>query len=223
MRGASTIGWFVSRHHVKHKNKSKLVGLSAVVTVVLSIVGCASNGPTIEAAQCAEPNLGTSEYQIGAGDQLNIVVWRNEELSRSILVRPDGKVSTPLVDDLPAVGKTPSQLASDIEERLSEYIRSPEVSVIIESQGASNQIQVIGEVLSAQAVPYRYGIKILDVIVGVGGLNEFAAGNRADLVREVDGNQIKCRVRLDDLLDGDVSQNINVYPGDMIVVPETHF
>lgn len=208
---------------MNRENKINLARLCAAVISFLLINGCASGGSTIAAAQCAEPNLGTSEYIIGAGDQLNIVVWRNEELSRAILVRPDGKISTPLVDDMQAVGKTPSQLAADIETGLSEYLRSPEVSVIIESQGPSNQIQVIGEVQSAQAIPYQYGIKILDVIVGVGGLSEFAAGNRADLVREIDGNQTTCRVRLDDLLSGDISQNIRVYPGDIIVVPEARF
>lgn len=154
---------------------------------------------------------------------LNIVVWRNNELSTTIPVRPDGKVTTPLIDDMQASGKTPSELASDMEGVLGEYLRTPEVSVIVTGQGSANQIQAIGEVTSPQSISYRYGLKLLDVVVTVGGLTEFAAGNRADVVRAVDGEQVKCRVQIGDLLDGDIAQNINMYPGDMLVVPETRF
>src|SRR5690606_28256420 len=131
------------------------------------------------------PELSQTEYRIGSGDVLQIVVWRNEELSSTIPVRPDGRISTPLIDDMQASGKTPSELASDMESVLGEYLRTPDVSVIVTGQGSANQIQVIGEILSPQAISYRYGLKLLDVVVAVGGLSEFAAGNRGDLVRTV--------------------------------------
>lgn len=184
---------------------------------------CSSSGDTIPAAECPEPVLSESEYRIGAGDTLNIVVWRNDELSTTIPVRPDGRISTPLIDDMQASGKTPSQLAADMESVLGEYLRTPDVSVIVTGQGSANQIQAIGEITSPQSISYRYGLKVLDVVVAVGGLSEFAAGNRSDLVRAVGGEQVKCRVAIDDLLNGDISQNINIYPGDMLVVPETRF
>ena len=120
-----------------------------------------------------------------------------------------------------ASGKTPSQLATDMEEVLSEYLRTPKVSVIVTGQGSANQIQAIGEVNNPQAISYRYGIKLLDLVVAVGGIGDFAAGNRSDIVRQVGGEQFKCRVRVKDLLEGDLSQNIDIYPGDMLVVPET--
>lgn len=187
------------------------------------IGGCAGGGDTMPATTCPEPPAAQSEYVIGPGDALQVVVWRNDELSTAIPVRPDGKISTPLIDDMQASGKTPSQLADDMERVLSEYLRTPEVSVIVTGQGASNQVQAIGELVNPQSISYRYGLTVLDVIVGAGGLTEFAAGNRTDLVRSVDRKQVRCRVRVKDLLDGDVSQNINVYPGDMLVVPETRF
>ncbi len=190
---------------------------------VLGAAGCASSGDTVRATDCPEPPTAESDYVIGAGDTLQIVVWRNAELSTSIPVRPDGRISTPLIDDMQASGKTPTQLADDMEKVLGEYLRTPEVSVIVTGQGAANQIQVIGEVVNAQSISYRYGLNVLDVIVTVGGLTEFAAGNRTDLVRTVNGQQVRCRVHVADLLQGDVSQNINMYAGDVLVVPETRF
>jgi polysaccharide export outer membrane protein len=198
-----------------------LIAQGALACLMLD--ACAGSGDTVPAAQCPQPVVSESEYRIGAGDVLNIVVWRNEELTVSIPVRPDGRISTPLIDDMQASGKTPSQLAADMELVLGEYLRTPDVSVIVTSQGSANQIQTIGEIVSPQSISYRYGLKLLDVIVAVGGLTEFAAGNRADLVRAVDGGQVKCRVAIENLLEGDLSQNINIYPGDMLVVPETRF
>lgn len=208
------------------KNLKAANTIYRIAFLLLPLIGlgaCASSGDTIPAGSCPQPEIAESEYRIGSGDVLEIVVWRNAELSTTIPVRPDGRISTPLVDDMQASGKTPSQLASDIESVLGEYLRTPDVSVIVTGQGSSNQIQAIGEILNSQPIPYRYGLKLLDVVVAVGGLTEFAAGNRADLVRAVDGKQVKCRVKLEDLLDGDISQNIDMYPGDMLVVPETRF
>jgi polysaccharide biosynthesis/export protein len=196
---------------------------TVVLSVCTALGACASSGNTIPAEHCPEPEISQTEYRIGSGDLLQIVVWRNEELSTTIPVRPDGRISTPLIDDMQASGKTPSELAVEMESVLGEYLRTPDVSVIVTGQGSANQIQAIGEILRPQAISYRYGLKLLDVVVAVGGLSEFAAGNRADVVRTVGGEQVKCRVHIDGLLDGEITQNINMYPGDMLVVPETRF
>ena len=184
--------------------------------------GCASGG-AISADRCASPDSQLSEYLIGPGDTLQIVVWRNDELSATVPVRPDGRISTPLVDDMQASGKTPSELSDDMEAVLGEYLRTPEVSVIVTGQGAANQIQVVGEVVNPQSLSYRVGLTLLDVVVAVGGLSEFAAGNRANLIRQSDQGQIECRVRLKDLMAGKMGENVDIYPGDVLVVPETRF
>lgn len=186
-------------------------------------VGCAAGGKALPASECTTPETTTLQYQIGPGDSLEINVWRNEGLSATIPVRPDGKISTPLVEDMQASGKTPTDLATDIEGVLSQYLRTPEVSVIVTEQGSANQIQIVGQVLNAQAQSYRENIRVLDIIVAVGGLTEFAAGNRTEVVRQTQSGQVKCRIRVDDLLEGDTSQNIKLYPGDILLVPETRF
>ncbi len=188
------------------------------------ITGCASNsGSAVAANMCPTPSERSTEYFIGPGDTLNIVVWRNAELSANVPVRPDGRISTPLIDDMQASGKTPTQLGEDMEQVLGEYLRTPEVSVIVTGQGAANQIQVIGEANRPQSLSYRDGLRMLDVVVAVGGLTEFAAGNRANLVRQTELGQVECRVKLKSLLAGDMTQNIDVYPGDVIIIPETRF
>jgi polysaccharide export outer membrane protein len=197
------------------------VGLVGLVALVLC--GCATDASTVSSDECPVPPFSNSEYVIGPGDNLKVVVWRADELSANVPVRPDGRISTPLVDDIEASGKTPSELAGDMEEVLSEFIRTPDVSVIVESQGTSNQIQVVGEVADPQSISYREDIRILDIVVASGGLGEFAAGNRASLVRSGPNGQVNCRVRLGDLIGGDMSQNILVYPGDVLVVPEARF
>jgi len=140
-------------------------------------------------------------------------------------VRPDGRISTPLVEDLVAVGKTPATLAADIETALSVFIRSPEVSVIVDTAlGTLSQVQVIGQVAKPSGVPYRAGLRVLDVLLEVGGLTEFAAPNRTRLIRTENHKQRKIKIRLGDLLDdGDLSQNLELQPGDVIVVPQTWF
>lgn len=202
---------------------SYLTRLVVILALATALGGCASGGNTIPAANCPVPEAAASEYVVGPGDSLQIVVWRNEELSTVIPVRPDGKISMPLVDDMQASGKRPSALAADIEEVLGQYLRTPEVSVIVTAQGSANQIQVIGQVPNPQSVSYRDNLRVLDVIVAVGGLSEFAAGNRTDLVRQSATGQVKCRIRVKDLLDGSSSDNIRLFPGDMIVVPESRF
>jgi polysaccharide export outer membrane protein len=190
----------------------------------LSIAACGTSTKNmLPPSECPEPTFISEEYLIGAGDMLNVVVWRHEELTTTIPVRPDGRISTPLVDDILASGKTPTQLAEDMEVVLAEYLRTPEVSIIVTGQGAANQIQVVGEVTTPQALSYREGVKVLDVIVSAGGLTEFAAGNNAHIVRSTATGQVECKVQLKRLMGGDMSQNINVFPGDVLVVPETSF
>ncbi|SFU51876.1 polysaccharide export outer membrane protein [Nitrosomonas eutropha] len=178
------------------------------------------------------PLLGTQgeqvphDYLIGPGDTLNIIVWRNPEISMSVPVRPDGKITTPLVEDLPASGKTSTELARDIEETLAKYLQQPVVTVVITDFVGpfGEQIRVIGEASQPQALPYREDMSLMDVMIAVGGLTDFAAGNRARIIRSVDGEQQQFRVRLDDLIrDGDISANVPVYQGDVLVIPESYF
>jgi polysaccharide export outer membrane protein len=162
-------------------------------------------------------------YIIGPRDVMQVFVWRNPELTTTIPVRPDGRISTPLVEDMVAVGKTPTQLARDVEKVLGEYIRSPQVSIII-TQPASlfSQVKVVGQVGQPKPLPYTQGMTVMDALLAVGGLSPFAAGNRAKIVREEDGKTREIKVRAQDLLNkGDMSQNKDLKPGDIIVVPES--
>ena len=188
--------------------------------------------PALALAQGAAPPTATppaaaesNEYLIGPGDTLDVFVWRNPDLSVSVPVRPDGKISTPLVEDMKAVGKTPTQLARDIEKALAVYVRSPQVNVIVSKPASAfSQVKVIGQVAKPAAVPYREGMTVLDAVLAVGGLSTFAAGNRAHLVRTENGKQVDIRVKLDALMNnGDMSQNLKLRPGDVLVVPESRF
>lgn len=166
------------------------------------------------------------EYLIGPGDNLNIAVWHNPDVSLSVQVRPDGKITMPLVEDMPASGKSTSQLARDIEKSLSKYIQEPIVTVIMTGFVGpySEQIRVIGQATKPQALPYRDNMTVLDVIIAVGGITEFAAGNKTRIVRNVGGVQRQYLVRLDDLIkDGDISANVPMLPGDIMVIPESFF
>lgn len=163
------------------------------------------------------------DYLIGPGDQINLIVWRNPELSGAVPVRPDGKMTTPLVEDLPAAGKTPSQLARDSEKALAKYIQDPVVTVIVTNFVGpfSEQIRVIGQAARPQSLPYRERMTLMDVMIAVGGITEFAAGNKASILRTSEGNQ-QYSVRLEDLLrDGDLSANVEMRPGDVLVIPES--
>jgi polysaccharide export outer membrane protein len=164
-----------------------------------------------------------ANYVIGPGDVLQIFVWRNPELSVTVPVRPDGRVSTPLVEDMGAVGKTPSTLARDIEKVLGEYIRSPQVNVIVSTPASTlSQVKAIGQLKAPQGVAFREGMRVLDLVLAVGGMTDFAAGNRAKIVRQENGGQTELRVRLADLINkGDMSQNIALKAGDVLVVPES--
>tara|TARA_R110002073_G_scaffold187005_6_gene345671 strand:- start:3678 stop:4241 length:564 start_codon:yes stop_codon:yes gene_type:complete len=166
------------------------------------------------------------DYLVGPGDEVNIIVWRNPEISMSVPVRPDGKITTPLVEDLPASGRTSTQLARDIEEALSKYIQQPVVTVIVTQfiGPYDEQIRVIGEAAQPQALPYREHMTLMDVLIAVGGITEFAAGNDARIIRKVDGEQQQFGVRLNDLIrDGDISANAPMLQGDILVIPESFF
>ncbi len=177
------------------------------------------------AADPVAPAAVSPDYRIGPGDTLKVSVFQNDELTATLPVRPDGKISTPLVEDMVAVGKTPSQLARDIEKSLSEYIKAPKVSVVVTiALSVYSQVKVIGQVKTPQSLPYRDGMTVLDAVLAVGGLSQFAAGNRARLVRTENGKQTEIKVKLDALLnDGDMKQNLALRPSDVLVVPETRF
>lgn len=165
-------------------------------------------------------------YVIGPGDSIEMFVWGNPEISRGFPVRPDGKISAPLIEELPATGKTPFQLARDLEKELSKYIRNPLVSVIVGGfQGPySEQIRVLGQAAKPQAIPYKENMSLLDLMIIVGGVTDYAAGNRTVIVRTVNGIQQQFRVRVDDLLeDGDITANVNMLPGDILIIPEAYF
>jgi polysaccharide export outer membrane protein len=168
------------------------------------------------------------EYVIGSGDSLSIFVYRNPDLSEGgVAVRPDGKISTPLIDDVVAAGKTPPQLARDIEQHLSKYIQDPNVTVIVRGfvGPADRQVRVIGEATDPVAIPYRDHMTLLDVMIATRGLTKYAAGNRAVIVRnEADGKHATIHVRLSDLIkDGDINQNIEMRPGDTLIIPQAWF
>jgi polysaccharide biosynthesis/export protein len=169
------------------------------------------------------PNVVAADYIIGPGDTLQIYVWRNPELTVSMPVRPDGRISAPLVEDMVAVGKTPSTLARDIEKVLAEFVRSPQVNVIVtQPAGLLTQVKAVGQVENPQAVSYRAGMRVLDLVLAAGGLTDYAAGNRAKLVRQENGKTIDLKVKLDRLINkGDMQQNLLLQPGDVLVVPET--
>jgi polysaccharide export outer membrane protein len=165
-------------------------------------------------------------YIIGPGDSVQIFVWRNPEVSQGVTVRPDGKITTPLVEDLQASGRTPTQLARDLEKALETYIRQPIVTVIVAGGvGPYNeQIRVVGQAANPQAISYKEKMTLLDVMIVVGGLTEFAAGNNTKIVRIVDGEQKEYVARVDDLLnDGDITANVDMLPGDILIIPEAWF
>ena len=177
-------------------------------------------------AAVTESGAAPPEYVIGPHDQLEIFVWRNPELSLSVPVRPDGRVSVPLIEDLQAAGKTPTQLGRDVEELLAEFVQDPSVTVIVRGFVGpfAQQIRVVGEATEPRAIPYRANMTALDVMIEVSGLTEFAAGNRTVIVRSTDGETESYRVRLDDLLkDGDVSANVEMLPGDILIIPQSWF
>jgi polysaccharide export outer membrane protein len=201
-----------------------LIARSALAAVTVGLLAACTTAPlaTLPAAGSETTDY---SYVIGAGDNVNIIVWRNPELSMSVPVRPDGKVSAPLVEELMAQGKTPPQLARDVEKKLATYVRDPIVTVIVTGFVGpySEQIRVVGEAARPQFLPYKQKMSLLDVMIAVGGLTDFADGNRATILRGSEGNK-QYTVRLKDLIRrGDVSANVDMRPGDILIIPQSYF
>jgi len=210
-----------------HRNKLRLIlGLMAAASASIAAAKPADELPS---ASFVGTNEGPGEeYVIGPLDQLTIFVWRNPELGAKVQVRPDGRITTPLISDLPAVGRTPAQLSDDIRAALSKYVQDPIVSVIVENFSGtySQQVRIVGATEKPASIPFRANMTLLDAMIAVGGLSEYAAGNRAKLVRydSTSGKQVEYRLRLDSLLKrGDIKANVKMEPGDVIIIPESTF
>ena len=196
--------------------------LIAVAAAIATVAACSNRG-NIDAVETAEV-VPPRDYLIGPLDQVQVFVWRAPDISVTVPVRPDGKISTPLVEDMVAAGKTPTQLARDLEDALRTYLQEPVVTVIVQNFNGpfDQQVRVVGATPQPLSVPFRSNMTVLDVMVAVGGLNEFADGNQTVLFREQNGEKTAIRVRLDDLLkDGDISANAAVAPGDILLIPES--
>ena len=195
---------------------------AAILAAAAMITGCQTSPYPPAPQSAATPDY---LYKIGPGDSLNVVVWRNPELSTSVPVRPDGKLTAPLIEDLPALGKDSTTLARDIEKALSKYVRDPIVTVIVGGGTGPypEQIRVVGEATKPQALSYRQGMTLLDLMIAVGGLTDFADGNNASIMRTSEGGR-QYNVRLKDLLKrGDISANVDVKPGDILLIPQSWF
>ena len=202
-----------------------LLGRWFLLAVAAALVaGCAGSGPKYPPAPIA---AATPDYNyiVGPGDNLNIYVWRNPELSMSVPVRPDGKIATPLVDELVAQGKTSTQIARDVEKEIARFVRDPIVTVIVTGfiGPYSEQIRVVGEAAKPQFLPYKQKMTLLDVMIAVGGLTDFADGNSASILRASEGEK-QYGVRLKDLIKrGDMSANVEMKPGDILIIPQGWF
>jgi polysaccharide export outer membrane protein len=210
----------------EHTSVFKRVAVAGMAggALLLGLSGCASSGSSLPPAPAVASTTDYS-YIVGPGDLLNINVWRNPELSASVPVRPDGKVATPLVDELVAQGKTPTQIARDVEKALGKFVRDPVVTVVVTNFVGpySEQIRVVGEATRPQFLPYKQKMTVMDVMIAVGGLTDFADGNGATIVRASDGNK-RYSVRLKDLVKGgDISANAEMLPGDVLIIPQGWF
>ena len=193
-------------------------------TTVVTLAGC-GGAPELPPAPPAS-SLPSAEYRIGPGDSLNIFVWRNPELTVTVPVRPDGRVSIPLVEDVVAIGKTPTTLAREYEQRLGKYIREPLVTVIVTGfvGPIPDQVRIIGEAAQPRSLPYRADMTVLDAMIAVGGLTRYAAGNDSIIIRTVNGVQTTYAVHLRDLIrDGDITSNVALQPGDILIIPQRLF
>lgn len=207
--------------------RAPVLTLAAWLALGPLIASCASSptAPPAPTPSQASAKAVDSNYIIGPGDTIQVFVWRNPELSVTVPVRPDGKISTPLVEDMVAVGKTAPQLARDMEKVLSEYVRSPKVNIIVTTAASAfSLVKVVGQVAHPMALPYREGMTVLDALLAVGGLTQFASGNRSRIVRVENGQETVIHLKLSDLLNsGDVRDNIALRPGDVLVVPQSLF
>ncbi|MFP4183774.1 MAG: XrtA/PEP-CTERM system exopolysaccharide export protein [Halorhodospira sp.] len=203
--------------------RAATVARSLIVVATVSLgVGCST--PPSAPQRVDDPEI--EQYVIGPGDTLSVQVWRNPELSISVPVRPDGQISTPLVEDVQASGVTPTELARVMEDELSRYLRDPVVTVIVTGFAGpyDRQVRVIGQAAEPRALQYREDMSLMDVMIEVGGITEFAAGNRTVLVRHEDGERKQYRVRLHDLINrGEIDANIDIKPGDILIIPESFF
>jgi len=209
---------------MKHPYPAFFRLLLALLIGTLTVAGSGAQErvDTVVAATASE----NGEYLIGPGDTLQVFVWGQPDLSITVPVRPDGRVSTPLIEDLEAVGKTPTQLAREMEQVLSEFIRSPEVNVIVQKFVGTfgSQIRVLGQATKPGAVPYRERMTLLDVMIAVGGITDFAAGNKASILRIEGGKTRQFGVLLTDLIrGGDLSANVEMRPGDVLIIPQSFF
>ncbi len=208
------------------KRATRMGAAKALVCAMLLLgLGACTDYPDLPMA-AAVGDQEAPTYRIGPGDTLRIFVWGNPGLTDTVPVRPDGKVSIPLIEDLEVTNRTPTEVSRDIESRLGQYVQDPLVTVIVtEFVGPFNQqVRVVGEAVEPSAISYRANLTALDVMIEVGGLTEFAAGNRTILVRTEGGNQTQYRVRLGDLVkDGDISANVEMRPGDILIIPESFF
>jgi polysaccharide export outer membrane protein len=199
--------------------------LSAAAALLLA-AGCSTPAlPPAPAKATVVPGAATYTYQIGPGDTLEVNVWRHPELTTKVPVRPDGKITLPLVDDVVAIGRSPNDLGKEIEEKLKKFVRDPAVTVGVTNfvGNSAEQIRVVGQAMKPAAIPFKQGMTLLDVMIQVGGITEYASGNRAVLIRQAEANK-QYSVRLRDLLKGgDVSANIELQPGDVIMIPESWF
>ncbi|WP_297793812.1 XrtA/PEP-CTERM system exopolysaccharide export protein [uncultured Marinobacter sp.] len=211
--------------------KYSLAGISLLLAAVALATGCAgpsaSSHDKIQRALRLDTSTGVDEYVLGPTDVVQVSVWRNEDLSISVPVRPDGMISVPLVGDVRASGRTPANLAEVIERDLAQYIREPQVSIVVTSMGShefSDRVRVTGAVQKPVSVPHRAGMTVLDVVLGAGGATPFAALNKSMLYRKMNGEVVAIPIRLEDILnDGDVKTNYAIRPGDIISVPERSF
>lgn len=208
-------------------HRVRIAALLGALSGGVLLSGCATQAPVHPELPVASGDAQYStRYRIAPGDSVQIFVWRNPEVSTSVPVRPDGLLSAPLLEEVPAAGKTPAELARDLEAELSTYLRDPLVTVIVNGFVGTyrEQIRVLGEAAKPRSMLYRDSMTLLDVMIESGGLTDFADGNQATLVRVVDGKQEQYRLRLDDLIrNGDISANVDMRPGDVIIVPEAWF
>jgi polysaccharide biosynthesis/export protein len=204
-----------------HAGASWLAAMSAIIAAIL-MTACATTAYPPAPASAGNVDY---NYHIGPTDIVNVIVWRNPELSMTVPVRPDGKITTPLIDDLDALGKTPSELERDMEKALVKYIRDPLVTVVVTNFAgpATEQVRVIGEAAKPQVLPFKKDLTVLDVMIAVGGLTDFADGNSAHIFRVADGGKLYS-VRLRDLVKrGDITANVGMQPGDILIIPQSWF
>jgi len=196
-----------------------------ICVVVACLSACVGNDYPAAPTSLSE-GLQGYEYTIGSGDVLNIFVWGYEELSHEVEVRPDGKVTTRLLEDMQASGKSPTQLARDLESRYESFVNKPVVTISVDGfvGSRSQQVQILNAGQEATSIPYSEGMTVLDLVISIGGIDEFASGNRTVLVRKERGEEKRYSLRLDDLVRrGDISANVPLQPGDVVLIPESRF